>query len=216
MKLLEKFVLIIYSLLMLIISAIICLLIFRIIDTENISSWVNFVLNDSSLTIIILAVAVVFILLSVRCLFFRKRKQIKKSDETDILLENESGRLLISKRAIENCVKNVINETVESNPEIKVTVDIDPASNISTYIAIILDKSVKVRDFTVGLQSRIKERIKENFDLEVKQVNIKIDSAEKVEIKKELKKKEESVKAIDSDTKEIIEVKPEIKSEENN
>lgn len=210
MKLLEKFVLIIYSLCMLIISAITCLLVFKIISIDNIGTWINFVLDDNSLSIIVLAVAVIFILLSIRCLFFRKRKQIKKSNETDILLENESGRLLISKRSIENCVKNVINEIINSSPEIKVTVDIDPASNLSIYIAVILDKSVKVRDFTVGLQSRIKEKIKESFDLEVKQVNIKIDSMEKVEIKKENIKIEESKQVLgDTENKEekrLIEV----------
>ena len=210
MKLLEKFVLIVYSLIMLVISAITCLVIFRIIDANNIASWINFILADSSLTIILLVIAVIFILLSVRCLFFRKRKQIKKSDETDVLLENESGRLLISKRAIENCVKNVVNEKIQTNPDIKVTVDIDPAGNISTYIIVTLDKNVKIKDFTVGLQSSIKEKIKEDFDIDIKQINIKIDSMEKVELKKESAKKEENKKALDNN-QEIIEVK----SEEN-
>lgn len=213
MKVIEKLVLILYSLLMLVISGVLCLVIFRVIDTSTISNWINYILDDSSLSIIALGVAVLFILLSVRCIFFRKKKKIKKSTETDILLENDSGRLLISKRAIENSVKNVINEAVKTNPEIKVTVDIDPASNISTYISIILDKSVKVREFSVGLQSKIKERIKEDFDLEVKQVNIKIDSAEKVEIKKEIKNEKEEVKVLEADTKDIIEVKPEVTSE---
>lgn len=208
MKILEKLVLIIYSLLMLVISAIICLIVFRIIDINDISTCINFVLEDTALTIVVLSVAVLFILLSIRCLFFRKRKQIKKSTETDILLENESGRLLISKRAIENCVKNVICEVIDTDSEIKVTVDIDPASNISTYISVILDPSVKVSEFTVDLQSRIKNQVKENFDLEVKQVNIKIDSTEKVDIKKEVKKKEAEKKAIEESAN-VIEIKSE-------
>ena len=214
MKLLEKFVLIIYSLLMLAISAIVCLLIFRVISIDNISTCINYILDDAALTIVVLSVAVLFILLSIRCLFFRKRKQIKKSTETDILLENDSGRLLISKRAIENCVKNVISEAIETNPEIKVTVDIDPASNISTYISVVLDKNIKVREFTLGLQSRIKEQIKENFGLEVKQVNIKIDSTEKVDLKKKIQKKDDEKKALD-EVNNIIEIKNEASSEIN-
>ena len=209
MKLLEKFVLIIYSLLMLIISAVVCLLIFGIIDTNTISGWIDFVLEDTSLIIIAFSVAVLFILLSVRCIFFRKRKQVKKSNEEDILLENEAGRLLISKRAIENCVKNVITQTVQTNPEIKVTVDIDPATNISTYISIILDKGTQVRDFTVGLQEKIKSKIKEDFDLEVKQVNIKIDSAEKFDVKKEIQKNEDKKQSLNDSNSSIIEVQSE-------
>lgn len=209
MKLIEKFVLIIYSLLMIAISTVICLLVFRVIDTNAVSGWINYVLNDTTLTIVILSVSVLFILLSIRCLFYRKRKKIKKSDETDILLENESGRLLISKRAIENCVKNVINEAVNSTPEVKVTVDIDPASNISTYISIVLDKSIKVKEFTIGLQEKIKGKIKDDFDLDVKQVNIKIDSSEKIDVNKELQKKNDEKKKLEEDTKDLIEVKPE-------
>ena len=186
MKILEKFVLIIYSLLILIISSIICLLIFRVIDIENITKWIELVLTDVSVSIIVLGISIICILLSVKCLFFRSRKQIKKSNATDILLENDSGRLLISKNAIENTVKNIINDATSSNPETKVTIDIDPANNLSVYISILLGTDVKVRDFTIGLQMKIKNKIKENFDLEVKQVNIKIDDIERKEEKKEI------------------------------
>lgn len=186
MKILEKFVLIIYSLLILIISSIICLLIFRVIDIENITKWIELVLTDVSVSIIVLGISIICILLSVKCLFFRSRKQIKKSNATDILLENDSGRLLISKNAIENTVKNIINDATSSNPETKVTIDIDPANNLSVYISILLGTDVKVRDFTIGLQMKIKNKIKENFDLEVKQVNIKIDNIERKEEKKEI------------------------------
>lgn len=186
MKILEKFVLIIYSLFILIISSIICLLIFRVINIENITEWIELVLTDASVSIIVLGISIICILLSVKCLFFRSRKQIKKSNATDILLENDSGRLLISKNAIENTVKNVINDATSSNPETKVTIDIDPANNLSVYISILLGTDVKVRDFTIGLQMKIKNKIKENFDLEVKQVNIKIDNIERKEEKKEI------------------------------
>lgn len=185
MKILEKFVLIIYSFLILIISSITCLVIFRVIDIESIIEWIELLLEDTSLSIIVLGISIVCILLSIKCLFFRKRKQIKKSDATDILLENDSGRLLISKRAIENVVKNIISDAVSFNSETKVTVDIDPANNLSIYISMILDMNVKVKDFTIGLQKKIKDKIKENFDLDVKQVNIKIDSTQKQENKKD-------------------------------
>lgn len=179
MKLLEKFVLIMYSFFVLIISTIICLLIFKVIDIETLGVWINFMLENQSASIIFLGLSITCILLSIRCIFFRKRKEIKKSNATDILLENDSGKLLISKGAIDNAVRNIINDVVSNVPETKITVDIDPATNLSIYISIVLDNEVKVKDFTIGLQLKIKEKIKENFDLDVKQVNIKIDSSQK-------------------------------------
>ncbi|MBO5348639.1 MAG: alkaline shock response membrane anchor protein AmaP [Clostridia bacterium] len=206
MKILEKFVLIIYSLLILIISSIMCLLIFRLIDIQNITEWIELLLTDASLTIIALAISIICILLSIRCLFFRNRKKIKKSTTTDILLENDSGRLLISQNAIENAVKNIVSDVMPFNPETKVIADIDPANNISIYISILLDKNIKIKDLILALQIKVKDTIKENFDLDIKQVNIKVDSIEKQENKKENQKKEISneIKK-EADTKNIIE-----------
>ncbi len=193
MKILEKFVLILYSLLMLIISITICLILFNIISVDNIKNCIDYVLSDTALVIIALLISVVFILLSIRCLFFRKRKEIKKATANDILLENDSGKLLISKNAIENAVKGIIKQSMELVNNINVTVDIDPANYLSIYIAVLLGSTQNVRDLTVGLQMKIKDQIKENFDLEVKQVNIKIDSDEKtIEKQEKIEQKEKA------------------------
>ena len=144
MKILEKFVLILYSFLVLVISVVLCLVIFKIIDIETINNCIKYMLEDSTILITVLASSIVCILLSIRCLFFRKRKEIKKSDATDILLENESGRLLISKRAIENAVRNVVNNAVKDTKDCKVIVDIDPANYLSVYVSILLNNNLKI------------------------------------------------------------------------
>lgn len=189
MKILEKFVLILYSFLVLVISVVLCLVIFKIIDIETINNCIKYMLEDSTILITVLASSIVCILLSIRCLFFRKRKEIKRSDATDILLENESGRLLISKRAIENAVKNVVNNAVKDTKDCKVIVDIDPANYLSVYVSILLNNNLKIRDMTLDLQLKIKSQIKDDFDLDVKQVNIKIDSVEEKENEKKESKK---------------------------
>ncbi len=189
MKILEKFVLILYSFLVLVISVVLCLVIFKIIDIETINNCIKYMLEDSTILITVLASSIVCILLSIRCLFFRKRKEIKKSDATDILLENESGRLLISKRAIENAVKNVVSNAVKDTKDCKVIVDIDPANYLSVYVSILLNNNLKIRDMTLDLQLKIKSQIKDDFDLDVKQVNIKIDSVEEKENEKKESKK---------------------------
>ena len=190
MKILEKFVLILYSFLVLVISVVLCLVIFKIIDIETINNCIKYMLEDSTILITVLASSIVCILLSIRCLFFRKRKEIKKSDATDILKENESGRLLISKRAIENAVRNVVNNAVKDTKDCKVIVDIDPANYLSVYVSILLNNNLKIRDMTLDLQLKIKSQIKDDFDLDVKQVNIKIDSVEEKESKKIVEKNE--------------------------
>ena len=192
---------------MLIISAVICLLIFNVIDMDTIKMWIDFLTQNQSATIIALGTSVICFLLSIRCLFFRKRKEIRKSDATDILLENDSGKLLISKSAIDNAVKNIISDVMEKEPETKVVVDIDPASNLSIYISIMIENEIKVKDLSVGLQLKIKEKIKEDFDLEVKQVNIKIDSLPQKNNSKNNKENKQEKLAISNEEKNMIEVK---------
>lgn len=208
MKLLEKLVLILYSFFMLIVSTIICLIIFKVITIDQIKYCIDYVQNDVALLITVLIISIVCMLLSVRCLFYRKKKQIKKSTATDILLENESGRLLISKSAIENATKNIVEDLLKLNTEAKVTVDIDPANNVSVYISVLLDESVKVKDITLNLQLRIKDGIKESFGVDVKQVNIKVESDEKKKENRKEHDKIESTKNISDEKKEnnVIEI----------
>ena len=200
---------------MLIVSAIICLIIFKVITIDQIKNCIEFVQSDTALVITILAVSIICILLSIRCLFFRKKKQIKKSTTTDILLENESGRLLISKNAIENAAKNIVKESLHLDTDVKVTVDIDPANNISIYIAVMLDRALKVRDLTLDLQLKIKNEIKESFGLEVKQVNIKVDSDEKEIDKLEKANKKEEAKIEAAKKEEEAKLEAALKEAEN-
>ena len=179
MKILEKFALILFSLLTLIASVIICLIIFNIISIEQIEYCIDYVMGDMALTITVLSVSIFCILLSIRCLFYRRKKQIKKSTSDDVLLENAAGRLLISKNSIENAVNNIVKTSMSEGSDIKVTVDIDPANNISVYVSVVLDSTEKVKSATIDLQMKIKNKIKENFGIDIKQVNIKIDSEEK-------------------------------------
>lgn len=211
MKLLEKFVLILYSLLILVISAVVCLIMFKVISFDQIKEAIEFVQKDTALIIVILALSIVCMLLSIRCIFFRKKKEIKKSTATDVLLENESGRLLISKNAIQNAVKNIVSDSLKLDTEMKVTVDIDPANNISVYIAVMLDRTSGVRELTLDLQLRIKNEIKDSFGLDVKQVNIKVDSNEKEiqKLEKDEKKAEAKLAAANKETEAKIEMKRE-------
>ena len=75
---------------------------------------------------------------------------------------------------------------------------------------------LKVRELTLDLQLRIKDEIKQDFGLEVKQVNIKVDSDEKViqKLNKQANEKEESKKIESKEDKNINLI--EIKNDENN
>ena len=112
MKFLDKLGLAIFSLITLIISILVCLIAFGWIDVSIITvALTNAVASQNGMYITI-GVCIVLILLSIKCLFFpsyERHAQKYNDDEEGILLQNDNGKLLITKGTI----KNLVNSTVE-------------------------------------------------------------------------------------------------------
>lgn len=132
----------------------------------------NFITGDTSGKIL-LGVSVLFILLSIKCIFFdsTSREQIK--ERQGVLLENESGKLMISKETIENLV-NSVALNFQSTEEVTTRVELDKENNVKVYINLVVSSDVVIKDLSVNLQNRIKEKVKVATDLEVKEVNITV------------------------------------------
>ena len=114
MKILEKITLIIYSNIMLVLAVILSLLVFGWLDIKLVGDIVTKIVVGETSGKIVLGLSVVFILLSIKCIFFdsTSREQIK--ERQGVLLENENGKLMISKETIENLVKIEISKTDSS------------------------------------------------------------------------------------------------------
>ena len=104
MKVIEKLTLIIYSNIILILSIIACLLIFGWLDINVVQNLVKNLLLYGTSSRIILGVSIVFILLSIRCIFFDPTSKQEMKDKQGVLLAIENGKLMISKETIENLV----------------------------------------------------------------------------------------------------------------
>ena len=102
MKILEKITLIIYSNLILILSILLCIMIFGWIDMNSVGNWVHGILTEETSSKIVLGVSIAFILLSIRCIFFDKTSKEQIHDRQGVLMQNENGKLMISKDTIEN------------------------------------------------------------------------------------------------------------------
>lgn len=173
MKILEKITLIIYSNIMLILSIILCLLIFGWLDKSLVGSMVASLLVGDTSSKIILGVSVVFILLSIKCIFFDSTSKEQIKERQGVLLENESGKLMISKETIENLV-NSVAVNFQSAEEVSTRVELDKENNVNVFVNLIVSSDAVIKDLSANLQSKIKEKVKTATDLEVKQVNITV------------------------------------------
>ncbi len=173
MKILEKITLIIYSNIMLIVSIILSLLVFGWLDIELVGNIVTKIIIGETSGKIILGLSVAFILLSIKCIFFdtTSREQIK--ERQGVLLENESGKLMISKETIENLV-NSVALNFQSAEDVTTRVVLDKDNNVKVFVNLIVNEEAIIKDLSANLQAKIKEKVKAATDLEVKEVNITV------------------------------------------
>ena len=173
MKILEKITLIIYSYVMLIFAILACLLVFGWLDMELVGEIVNNILVGDISGKIVLGVSVVFILLSIKCIFFDSTSKEQIKERQGVLLENDNGKLMISKETIENLV-NSVALNFESAEDVTTRVDLDRENNVRVFVTLIVNSNAVIKDLSANLQNRIKEKIKVATDLEVKEVNITV------------------------------------------
>ena len=173
MKILEKITLIIYSNIMLILSIILCLLIFGWLDMGLMGDIMYNVIQGETSSKILLGLSVVFILLSIKCIFFDTSSKEQIKERQGVLLENESGKLMISKETIENLV-NSVALNFQSAQEVTTRVELDRENNVVVFVNLIVSSDAIIKDLSANLQNKIKEKVKKATDLEVKEVNITV------------------------------------------
>lgn len=173
MKFIEKATLIIYSTIMLVISIILCLLIFGWIDMQLVGNILENIITGVTSGKVLLGISVVFILLSIKCIFFDSSSKQKETSRQGVLLENESGRLMISKETIENLV-NSVALNFQSAEDVTTKVELDKDNNVKVYVNLVVNAEAIIKDLSANLQTKIKEKIKTATDLDVKEVNITV------------------------------------------
>ena len=176
MKVIEKIALIIYSNIILIISVIACLLVFGWLDIDIVQSLIRTLIISETSSKIILGVSIVFILLSIRCIFFDPISKQELKDKQGVLLKNDNGKLMISKETIENLVEAVTKE-YKMAKEVTSKVELDKENNVNIFVNLIIGADTVIKDLSLDLQNKIKNKIKRTADLEVKEVNITIKKA---------------------------------------
>lgn len=173
MKFLDKIGLIIFSNLVLIMSIIVCLLIFGWLSPETVYNITKIALNDSVTTNILLGISVVCILLAIKCIFFTSETKQINGIKDGILLQNSDGQLVISKTTLEELVNNVV-KGFDSAQDVSSKIVLDEEKNLKVYVTLNVKENAVIKELSNNLQTKIKSAIKKTSDLEVKEVNISV------------------------------------------
>ena len=173
MKALDKIGLILFSNLILIISIIVCLLIYGWLNLDDVHYVVAMALNDVITTRVFLGIAIFCIILSLKCIFFTSEDKKINGIKDGILLKNDDGELVISKTTLEEIVKNIANG-FDSAQNVVTKVVMDKEKNLTVYVTLSVTENVVIKELTTNMQNKIKTTIKKTSDLEVKEVNVSI------------------------------------------
>lgn len=175
MKFLEKIALIVYSNIMIILALVVCLVTFGWLDFDLVANIIKSIITNGNYTMAILIINVVIILLSIKCIFFDSTSRKEMQEKQGVLLQNGNGKLMISKETLENIVYNVSKE-FEGTEEVTSRVEVDKESNLKVFVNLLITQDVVIKELTLNLQNKIKDAIKKSSDLEVKEVNVRVNN----------------------------------------
>ena len=171
MKIIDRISLVIFSIIILALSLVTGFVIAGWLEIDLISEWTVKILSNNVAGPIVFCLAIIFSILSVKCIFFSANS--KEKSKEGILLENENGKLLVSKDTVENITTSVIKnfESVENSTT---RVDVDNENKISIFITLSVYSEAIIKDLASKIQSDVKEAVKNSLDLEIKSVNVRI------------------------------------------
>ena len=187
MKLIDKVIYFIFSTIVLAIVVIVFMGLLNIGGVNHIFSFIGGMPNmnfTQEQMIYIIIVGILLIIMAIKGILFQTKLEENKDA---IILENSSGKLIISRRTLENLVKDISNgvKGVE-NSSARVNVEKDTDLIISIDIVV---KEGSIKDITKKLQEDVKIAIKKASDLNVSEVNVNIKNIKKLNESSNLKAK---------------------------
>lgn len=181
MKFFDKLVLKIFSIIIFALTIVVILIMTNVLTINTINTAIiKFTDYENGIKILIACLAVLM-LLAIKGLFFTSKSNTQNSKD-GIILENSSGKLIISKESLENLIHSVVKDVPGAETVMSKTV-LDKDKNLIVYVTVIVSKDVMLKDITMELQGKVKDAMKRTADLDVKEVNIKIKNITSKKIK---------------------------------
>lgn len=171
MNLLKEITLTIFSFFLISLALVYSVVLIGWADIQFVVDLHNHVIENANLRFTLLGISILIIIFALLAVFGGSGK--KETRKTGVLLENEKGKLLISKETLENLVNSVLKgfENVHMNA---IRTELDEDSKLNVNISISVGENVVIKELSNAIQNQVKETIKKASDLEVKNVNISI------------------------------------------
>lgn len=173
MKKINKVVLVVFSVIILILGVFINLLAVKLMNINTMFSLLEQALTTNPASKIILIATEICMCFAILAIFLDTSDKKETKERKDILMQNDNGKLMISKETIENLVNGVVSKFAGVK-ESKTRIFTDAQNNVAVLVELTVIEELVIKTLTLELQNQIKEAIKKTSDLEVKEVNVRI------------------------------------------
>lgn len=196
MTLFQKIVSVTFASIVLFVSVVSMLTLGGILDPQLGSNIMEDMIEGYFWSKIFFAIFTILAILAIKEIVFGEK--VSSQGREGLVLENETGKLIISKESLENLISGVGKE-IEGIDNIASRTFIDTEKNVIVEANVVVGRDVVLKDISAELQKRVKVALKQTADLDVKYVNIKIKN---ISNKKSKKNNTSEKNTVDSEKKE--------------
>ena len=171
MTLFEKIVSVTFSVIVLIVSVSFILTLGGVLDPNLGSDLMEDIIKGEIFSKILFIISVALMILSLKEIAFGKKLETEGRD--GIVLENETGKLIISKESLENLIAGEAKD-IDGTESISSKTFLDIDKNLIVDVNVVVNKDVAIKEYSSNLQKGIKDVLKRTADLNTKNINIRI------------------------------------------
>jgi uncharacterized alkaline shock family protein YloU len=167
-KILDRFLLFIYSLFVLIAAATILLAVFSLIPVEHTNKYIESVCNNNSLAYSVIGISVLLILISIRFLYVSLRRSRAQASFID--MRTEHGEICISLETVENLSLKAAGR-VKGIKDLRARIKVNEAG-LHIALRTTIDGDRSIPEMTEEMQNAVKLHVEEVTGVPVADVSV--------------------------------------------
>lgn len=195
MTLFEKIVSVTFAVIVLMVSVGFIFTLGGVLDPDFGSNIMNSINDGVFFSKVLFFASVVLMIVALKEIFFGKK--VQKEGRDGIILENETGKLIISKESLESLIAGEGKE-IDGAESISSKTFFDQDKNLIVDVNVVVNRDVHIKEISSELQKRIKDVLKRTADLETKNINIRIKNISNKKSKKSVDANENKEKDVKS------------------
>ncbi len=173
MKFIDRMILCIFSVLILVFAILFSCVIFGWLDLTTIYLLLSNALQNQVTCNVLIGVNIVLIIMALKGIFFESGSFQEEYSNDGILLQNEDGKLLITRDTITSIVNSVVSG-FDSVKDVETKITLSENNDLLITLSLEVDENAVIKELSNNIQIKVKDAIKKSIDVDVKSLDIRV------------------------------------------